>query len=103
MNRFSRCELVGRYYNQGPRVVNGTVLQFQRDPTNSHDPCAIRVTLVDQPDQLIGYLPRNVAQRLAPYIDSNMYAVEHVVARRRPGSTSIQLVFLVLEMPGAYA
>ena len=51
MNRYSRCSLVGRWYNQGPRVVNGTVLQFQRNPANPHDPCAIRVTLVDQPDQ----------------------------------------------------
>ena len=103
MNQVFVTNLAGRYYHQGPTVVDGTLLQFEREANNVHDPNAIRVTLLDQPDQQIGYVPRPIAMLLAPYMDSGLYTADLAVARRRPNCDEIRIAFLLQHLLAAYA
>jgi hypothetical protein len=103
MNSVYTFFLAGRYYHQGPTVVDGTLLQLERDPNNIHDSNAIRVTLLGQPDQQIGFVPRRIAMVLAPYIDSGLYTADMVVARRRPNCDDIRIAFFLQHLPVAHA
>lgn len=48
-----------------------------REPDNPHDPNAIRVGYTE--DDIIGYVPANVAQHLAPMMDSGRHFVADFV------------------------
>jgi len=50
-----------------------------REPDNIHDPNAIRVSLFDI--FYMGYLPRSVAEKLAPLIDSDRSFLAYFVQR----------------------
>src|SRR5690606_41396851 len=45
----------------------GTPLRLEREPTNPYDPNAIKVNEVDGVH--LGYVPKNVAVHLAPWLD----------------------------------
>ncbi|KAK3988514.1 putative SWI/SNF-related matrix-associated actin-dependent regulator of chromatin subfamily A member 3-like 1 [Cladorrhinum sp. PSN332] len=64
-----------RYYNG--QVTVGEVVVCKREPSNPYDTHAIRINNVfgDQ----VGHLPRNVAAKLAPYIDNGDIAIEGVI------------------------
>jgi HIRAN domain-containing protein len=52
----------------------GSPLELRRDPTNEHDPDAIAVDLpgdpVDAVGEQLGWVPREVAARIAPELDA---------------------------------
>ncbi|KAJ4300622.1 hypothetical protein N0V88_003306 [Collariella sp. IMI 366227] len=64
-----------RYYNG--MATAGEVVVCKREPSNQYDPNAIRVDNVL--GRQIGHIPRTVAAKLAPYIDSGAIAVEAVL------------------------
>jgi|GEM_PF-4886785 len=57
------AELRGNTDGQKP-----TILKIRRDPTNKFDPNAIAV--LDPADRQLGFIPRDIAEKLAPRIDS---------------------------------
>ncbi|TPX23468.1 hypothetical protein DIZ76_012800 [Coccidioides immitis] len=70
-------KIVGvRYYNG--QATKGEYVNIRREPGNPYDSNAIRIDNV-MGDQ-IGHLPRQLASKLAPYIDSADLLVEGVLA-----------------------
>ncbi|KAF1984535.1 hypothetical protein K402DRAFT_358980 [Aulographum hederae CBS 113979] len=70
-------KIVGcRYYN-GHASMNEMVV-LQRQPNNQYDPNAIQVQNVQR--QQIGHLPREIASKLARYMDSKQLLIEGVIA-----------------------
>lgn len=53
---------------QAAALAPGDAVQLQRDPENAHDPHAIRVHVPDGPQ--LGWVPREVAARVAPALDA---------------------------------
>ncbi|KAK4165276.1 putative SWI/SNF-related matrix-associated actin-dependent regulator of chromatin subfamily A member 3-like 1 [Cladorrhinum sp. PSN259] len=69
-------KIVGiRYYNG--QVTVGEVVICKREPSNPYDSNAIRINNVL--GQQVGHLPRNVAAKLAPYLDNGDLAIEGVI------------------------
>lgn len=72
----SDIKIVGvRYYNG---VVNpGERVLCRREPGNQYDSNAIRVDNVMR--QQIGHVPRNLAMKLAPYLDANRLVLDGIL------------------------
>lgn len=89
-----RQQIIKRFAKSGIQV------HLEREPDNPYDPTAIAVYLADQQ---IGYLKRDVAERLAEKIDSGNYAAGAAIhsvnggTKSKPnfGVTLIVTVFLV--------
>lgn len=71
----------------------GTPLRLEREPTNPYDPNAIKVNDVDGVH--LGYVPKNVAVHLAPWMDSGWD-----FACRSAGHMAPLMPFLVIEPIG---
>ncbi|TVY33609.1 DNA repair protein RAD5A [Lachnellula subtilissima] len=70
-------KIVGvRYYNG--YATPGEQVMIRREPSNPYDSNAIRVNNVHNTQ--IGHLPRNIASKLAPYMDSRTIVMEGVIA-----------------------
>ncbi|KAI1767745.1 SNF2 family N-terminal domain-containing protein [Hypoxylon sp. FL1150] len=97
----SDIKIVGvRYYNG---VINpGERVLCRREPSNPYDSNAIRVDNVMQ--QQIGHIPRNLAAKLAPYLDANQIVLDGILTGHKtafdcpvrlyfygPGDTSTRL------------
>ncbi|PGH01214.1 hypothetical protein AJ79_07985 [Helicocarpus griseus UAMH5409] len=65
-----------RYYNGHATV--GEYVTMKREPSNRYDPNAIRVDNVMGVQ--IGHIPRTIASKLAPYMDSRSLLVEGVLS-----------------------
>ena len=64
---FVICRVQGtRLRPNGEKLCNGSNVTFKREPTNAADTYAIRVLFANE---TIGYLERNVARILAPFLD----------------------------------
>jgi SWI/SNF-related matrix-associated actin-dependent regulator of chromatin subfamily A3 len=67
------AKIVGvRYYNG--HVSPGEMVFVRREPHNAYDTNAIQVLNVRR--QQIGHIPRNVASKLAPFLDRHQFTVE---------------------------
>ncbi|EQL33211.1 hypothetical protein BDFG_04655 [Blastomyces dermatitidis ATCC 26199] len=65
-----------RYYNG--HATAGEYVAIKREPNNRYDPNAIRVDNVMGTQ--IGHLPRTIASKLAPYMDSRSLLVEGILS-----------------------
>lgn len=70
-------KIVGIQYYTGYATAGEHVL-IRREPSNQYDPNAIRVDNV-QRDQ-VGHIPRQIASKLAPYMDSGSLMVEGMLS-----------------------
>ncbi|KAL8696716.1 MAG: hypothetical protein Q9224_002655, partial [Gallowayella concinna] len=68
-----RTKIVGIQYYTGYATV-GEFVSVRREPSNQYDSNAIRVSNVMR-DQ-IGHIPRQIAAKLAPYMDAGSFLVE---------------------------
>jgi hypothetical protein len=72
---------ITRIKHHPPAVAAGEAISLEREPTNFHDPHAIRVKNFSE--SAIGYLPRSVARWLAPLLDSHKVRIEGYLPSRR--------------------
>lgn len=93
--------VVGVQYRVTPldqeRIANSLPLRVDlvREPTNGHDPNAIKVVLAEQfPDFHIGYLPRGIAATLAPKLDDNQIWLEASALMELEGGSGQVLISL---------
>lgn len=70
-------KIVGIRYYDGYATV-GEQVMVQREPGNPYDSNAIRINNVHGTQ--IGHLPRNLAAKLAPYMDSRTLVIEGTIA-----------------------
>ncbi|KAI0484644.1 hypothetical protein GGR56DRAFT_614726 [Xylariaceae sp. FL0804] len=84
-------KIVGvRYYNG--LVTPGEAILCIREPRNQYDPNAIRVDNIMGAQ--IGHIPRNLAAKLAPYLDRNEIILEGVLnGHKGPFDCPIRLYF----------
>lgn len=84
----------GAWFYSVPRLLAdgsltiGTNLQLRREPNNVHDANAVALFLWNSK---LGHIPRNLAVRIAPYLDAGGSAETQVIAigtRKRQGKTS---------------
>lgn len=68
-----KSKIVGVQYYRG-HVTFGEMVTLQREPTNQYDANAIRVVNVSGVQ--IGHIPRTVASKLAPFMDSRRILCE---------------------------
>jgi hypothetical protein len=76
------CQIAGSTFHKQAPLIIGRLrhlqrLRLKRDPKNIHDPNAIGVYHVENRDgklvgTQLGYLPRGVAEQLAPLMDGGM-------------------------------
>ncbi|OAX84217.1 hypothetical protein ACJ72_01403 [Emergomyces africanus] len=71
------AKVVGLRYYTGCATV-GEYVTIKREPSNSYDPNAIRVDNVMGVQ--IGHLPRTLASKLAPYMDSRSLLIEGILS-----------------------
>lgn len=75
-------KIVGlRYYNGYASV--GEIVMVRREPSNPYDSNAIRINNVQGTQ--IGHIPRTVAAKLAPYMDSKSIVTEGMLASQSNG------------------
>lgn len=67
---------------QSRAVAPGAALGLRREPGNEHDPDAVAVLAGDAAQ--VGYVPREVAGRLAPELDAGRVWSAVVLRERRP-------------------
>lgn len=70
-------KIVGIQYYTG-YASEGEYVSVRREPSNPHDPNAIRVDNVQRTQ--IGHIPRTMASKLAPYMDDGSLLVEGVLS-----------------------
>lgn len=81
------------------RIVLGEPLLLRRDPSNAHDPNAIRVERAD--GEQVGWVPREDAEQLAPELDAGTdhTAIALREARPSPRDPRTGLTMLVAPAP----
>ncbi|KAG8077160.1 hypothetical protein GUJ93_ZPchr0006g44200 [Zizania palustris] len=72
--------IVGRRFHENIELQEGVSISLLRDPQNAKDPDAIKVLYVgSECEQMLGYLPREVAKVLAPLLDRHYIECEGCV------------------------
>ncbi|XP_051204617.1 fanconi-associated nuclease 1 homolog isoform X1 [Lolium perenne] len=73
--------IVGRRFRENIELQEGVGITVLRDPQNAKDPDAIKVLYAgSECEQMLGYLPRELAKVLAPLLDKHFVECEGVVA-----------------------
>jgi hypothetical protein len=67
---------------QAAAAAPASALGLRRDPANEHDPHAIAVHLAD--GEQLGWVPREIAARLAPELDAGTVWSARVLRESRP-------------------
>ena len=88
--------VAGVFYIEPPVSLHGLsqgqALRLEREPDNPRDPSAIR--LRTERDEIIGYLPRDLASTLAPHLDAGaLHRAE--IARIDPTSAHLERAIFV--------
>ncbi len=82
--------VAGVFYVEPPvalhKLASGLAVRLAREPENPRDPRAIRV--VTARDELLGYVPRDIASAIAPHLDAG---VRHSAEITRVDPTSPRL------------
>lgn len=88
--------IVGRRFHQNIKLRHKASLSVLRDSENSNDTHAIKVFYADaESEQMLGYLPRELARHLSPLIDTNQIKCQGSITSlpRHPlGAVPIRLV-----------
>jgi HIRAN domain len=84
---------------ESPEAAAGRALVLQRDPANEHDPHAIRV-LLDGGEQ-VGWVPRELAEELAPRVDAGEVWSAVVLRERRASPRDPRSGLTMLLAPAA--
>ncbi|KAJ0987186.1 hypothetical protein J5N97_005542 [Dioscorea zingiberensis] len=88
--------IVGRRFHQNVELRPGTSLSVSRDSENAKDTHAIKVYCADSEyEQMLGYLPRELARYLSPLIDKGQIKCQGSVtslSKHPLGAVPIQLV-----------
>ncbi|KAL5200769.1 hypothetical protein ABZP36_021972 [Zizania latifolia] len=72
--------IVGRRFHENVELQEGVGISLLRDPQNAKDPDAIKVLYSgSECEQMLGYLPREVAKVLAPLLDRHYIDCEGCV------------------------
>lgn len=79
-----------RFYNG--YATNGETVMLRREPTNQYDSNAIRVNNVF--GEQIGHIPRPVALKLAPFMDSGALSLEAYLTGEKGVSAILFLPFV---------
>ena len=97
-----RTKLAGVTYGDAPENINllgwkdvGS-FRMSREPDNPHDPNAIRVEIGDK---LLGYIPRDLAETLAPQMDAGKKFIAMFVSRNEsPFHDTVGLTVEIVEV-----
>lgn len=68
---------------------------LEREPDNAHDPNAVRVYFGKRPKRWIGFVPREIAAKVAEYMDAGVEVTARVVTvevwAEHPTSPSVKI------------
>lgn len=75
---------VSNYTEVVSRLVDGTVLVVEHEPTNEYDPNAMRVTL---DGETVGYLPKVIAERIVTEMSERSFLCHVTYTTHHDGAT----------------